>query len=85
MIYVGADKKRFQLEVPEANCSKTPSDYVMQPCTKKKYKRFHNSTTKVFSVFIFGGILCNIFLWIVNGLLLTYMISKAHHVNKNLH
>uniref|UniRef100_A0A1B6HAN9 DNA mismatch repair protein n=1 Tax=Homalodisca liturata TaxID=320908 RepID=A0A1B6HAN9_9HEMI len=46
--YVGTDKKRFQLEIPEAACRKiTSSDYLLQG-QRKGFKRYWTSKTKEF-------------------------------------
>lgn len=42
--YFGSDKKRFQIEVPES--TKVPREFEMSS-SRKGFKRFYNSTTKV--------------------------------------
>lgn len=47
--FFGADKKRFQLEIPESNAKRADSSYVLEGQKKgaKPVKRFHTDETKV--------------------------------------
>lgn len=48
--YFGADKKRFQLEIPESNAKRADSSYVLEGQKKgaKPMKRYHTDETKEF-------------------------------------
>ncbi|XP_004931420.2 probable DNA mismatch repair protein Msh6 isoform X1 [Bombyx mori] len=45
--YVGTDKKRYQIEVPQSACTRAGSDYHMESA-RKGFKRFSTSETKEF-------------------------------------
>lgn len=46
--YFGADKKRFQLEIPESNSKKANADYTLESQRKGKCKRFYTKETRDF-------------------------------------
>lgn len=46
VVYVGTDKKRFQLEIPEQKTHKVTSEYRLEG-TKKGAKRYSTDVTKV--------------------------------------
>ncbi|XP_050100322.1 probable DNA mismatch repair protein Msh6 [Anopheles aquasalis] len=46
--YYGNDKKRYQLEVPEARAKKATSEYSLESQRKNAVKRFHTEETRQF-------------------------------------
>lgn len=44
--FVGSDKKRFQIEVPDKNCHRIDDNYHLEG-QRKGYKRYHTEETKV--------------------------------------
>lgn len=44
--YTGADKKRFQIEIPERNCEDVDSSFTMEG-QRKGFKRYYTAETKV--------------------------------------
>lgn len=44
--YTGADKKRFQIEIPEQYCKRVDSSFTLEG-QKKGFKRYYTSETKV--------------------------------------
>lgn len=47
VVYFGSDKKRYQIEIPDAQTKKVGIGYELQS-QRKGYKRYHTNETKVF-------------------------------------